>query len=193
LGAQTIHPEKLGAYTGSVSLPMLESYQVSHVLVGHSERRRAGEDDAAVSAQVQALVKQSVTAIVCIGETTRDHGAHYFSVIEKQIRAALAGLPRSKVEKVVLAYEPVWAIGSGVTPAPADIHEMKIFIEKTLTDLYGRSVASKVRILYGGSVSAANAAELSLGGHMDGFLVGGASLIPADFITIVKAAVAEYA
>lgn len=187
LGAQNVHHEKLGGFTGEVSLPMLLGYGVSHVIVGHSERRRDGETDMAIQKKVEAIIKSGLVAVLCVGEVKRDHGAHYFSEIETQIRTALSGLSRAKLGHVVIAYEPVWAIGTGNTATPSDVHEMKLFIEKTLSDLYSRAYAHKIRILYGGSVNAKNAEELMEGGTVSGFLVGGASLHADEFTHIVKA------
>jgi triosephosphate isomerase len=187
IGAQNVHPESLGAFTGEVSIPMLKSLDVSHVIIGHSERRKAGETDNEVNAKMMSVIKAGLTAIVCIGETKRDHGAQYLGYIEAQIRTACAGLSRAKLGYLVIAYEPVWAIGTGNTATPGDVHEMKLFIEKTLTDLYGRNYAQKVRVLYGGSVNPKNAGELMRDGMVDGFLVGGASLSAKDFSDIISA------
>jgi triosephosphate isomerase (TIM) len=187
IGAQNVHPESIGAFTGEVSLPMLKSVAVTYVVIGHSERRKAGETDADVHAKMTATIKAGLTAVVCVGEAKRDHGAQYLGEIESQIREAVKGLSRAKLGNLVIAYEPVWAIGTGNTATPGDVHEMKLFIEKTLTDIYGRNYAQKVRVLYGGSVQPKNAAELMREGTVDGFLVGGASLHAKDFCGIVEA------
>jgi triosephosphate isomerase len=156
------------------------------VIIGHSERRKAGETDGEVNTKLTAVIKAGLTGVVCVGELKRDHGAQYLGQIETQIREAVKGLSRAKLGSVVIAYEPVWAIGTGQNATPGDVHEMKLFIEKTLTDLYGRNYAQKVRILYGGSVNPKNAGEIMKDGMVDGFLVGGASLNAKDFATIVK-------
>lgn len=187
MGAQNVHTESLGAFTGEVSLPMLKSFDVRFVIIGHSERRKAGETDGEVNAKMTAVVKAGLTAVVCVGETKRDHGAQYLGLIEAQIREAVKGLSRAKLGNLVIAYEPVWAIGTGNNATAGDVHEMKLFIEKTLTDLYGRNYAQKVRILYGGSVNPKNAMEIMKDGMVDGFLVGGASLNAKDFGAIVGA------
>ncbi len=186
MGAQDVHHAKLGAFTGEVSLSMLQSFGVTHVIIGHSERRRAGESDEAVNQKITAVLKAGLTGVVCVGEEKRDHGAHYLSFIEIQIRKALVKVPRAKLGQVVIAYEPIWAIGTGDTATVEDVHEMKLFIEKTLSDLYGRNFAQKVRILYGGSVNGKNAHELFTQGMVDGFLVGGASLHADEFTQIAK-------
>lgn len=192
LGAQNIFPGKVGPHTGEVSTPMLRSLGVTHVIVGHSERRAMGETDAEVNEKTKQLLKEQIMPIVCIGETERaDSGAH-FETVERQLRAALAGVPKAQAVKVAVAYEPVWAIskgdGKGLTATAAAVHEMQIFIRRVLTDLFGRSSAASMRILYGGSVNADNADELISAAAVDGFLVGGASLEPKAFAAIVKAA-----
>ncbi len=187
LGAQNVHTENLGAFTGEVSIPMLRSFDVTHIIIGHSERRKAGETDAEVHLKTAATIKAGLTAVVCVGETSRDHGAQYLGDIERQIRTVCNGLSRAKLSSLTIAYEPIWAIGTGNTATPGDVHEMKLFIEKTLTDLYGRNYAQKVHILYGGSVNPKNATELMRDGMIDGFLVGGASLNAKEFAGIVSA------
>lgn len=187
LGAQDAHYEKLGSYTGSVSLAMHADFGVEYVIVGHSERRRAGETDELVNTKVLAILKAKMTAIICVGEEKRDKSAHYFSDIEKQIRTALLKVPRSRLEQVVIAYEPIWAIGTGDTATAEDVYEMRLFIEKILSDVYGRNYAAHVRIIYGGSVNDKNARALFEEGRVHGFLVGGASLHPEEFARIVVA------
>jgi len=186
LGAQNAHFAQLGAYTGEISLPMLKDLDVSYVIIGHSERRALGEGDVLVNEKLLATIKAGCTGIVCVGELKRDHGGHYLSHIEAQVRKALVKVSRTKLSQVVVAYEPLWAIGTGKNATPADIYEMKLFIEKVISDIYGRNYAQKVRVIYGGSVSGKNAQELFVDGMVDGFLVGGASLHPEEFIQIVK-------
>lgn len=187
LGAQNVHFSKLGAFTGEVSIPMLEDFGVTTVIVGHSERRALGEKDALINEKLMAVVKAGLTGIFCVGEAKRDHNGHYLSHIEAQVRAGLSHITRAKLPQVVIGYEPIWAVGTGVTPTPEDIYEMKLFIEKILSDLYDRNTAQKIRIIYGGSVTDKNAKTLHQGGQMDGFLVGGASLHPDEFFGIVTA------
>lgn len=187
LGAQNVHTAKMGAYTGEVSLPMLQGVGVTHVILGHSERRALGENDAFINEKVITTLKAGLMPVLCVGETKRDHAGHYLTHIETQVRRALATVPRSKLERMIIAYEPVWAIGTGHTPTGGEIHEMKLFIEKVLSDLYGRNFAQKVRVLYGGSVSGKNAKDFFVHGMVDGFLVGEASLHPDEFRDIVKA------
>lgn len=189
LGAQDVHPEKLGAHTGGVSLPMLSGFGATHVIIGHSERRAEGETDEAVNRKLTAVVKAGLTAIVCVGEGKRDQGGHYLSFIENQIRKAFFGLGKAKLAQIVIAYEPIWAIGTGVNATPEDVHEMRLFIEKVVSDIYGRNDAQRVRILYGGSVNGKNSQELFTQGTVDGFLVGGASLHAEEFTQIVKSTI----
>lgn len=192
LGAQNVHPEKLGAHTGEMSIAMFKSLGVGHIILGHSERRVDGETDDMINRKLLAVIGEDLTAILCVGERTRDQAAQYLTFIEKEIRAACAGLSRAKLDRLVIAYEPIWAIGTGDTATPEDVHEMRLFIEKVLADVYGRTYAEKVRILYGGSVTGKNATPIMAEGGVDGFLVGGASLHASEFCTIVASAKHSY-
>lgn len=187
LGVQNVYHENIGAYTGETGIAMVRSYGVRFCIVGHSERRMLGESDESVNKKVLALLKAGCTAIICVGERERDKGGHYLSLIEMQIRSALRGVTKTKLGSVVIAYEPIWAIGTGNTATHDDVHEMRLFIEKVVSDVYGRNLAQKVRIIYGGSVNPKNARDLFILGTVDGFLVGGASLHADDFVSIVKA------
>jgi triosephosphate isomerase len=186
LGAQTVNQAPMGAQTGEHSIPMLSAIGVSSVIVGHSERRALGETDDMVGAKVAALIKSKLTPVVCIGECERDAQGNFFMLIEAQIKAALVGVPKARFKDVVIAYEPIWAIGTGKTATAEDVNEMRLFIQKILTKHFDRPSASKIRIIYGGSVSAQNAADLFVGGGVDGFLVGGASLRPQEFTQIIS-------
>lgn len=190
LGTQDAHPSDNGPYTGSVSARMLFAEGVRYCIVGHSERRKAGETDADVHEKTRALLALGMTPIICVGETARDSHGKFYSVVENQLRTALVGVKKSEVERIVVAYEPVWAIssgdGKGQTATPEHAHEMKLYIHKVLVDLYGRGVAGKVRIVYGGSVNEGNAEELMKNAEVDGFLVGGASLKTDAFASIIK-------
>lgn len=188
LGAQDIHHEKGGAYTGEVSLSMLQSVGVSHIIIGHSERRAAGETDHEIYENTQAVLKGKEVAVVCVGEKERDLHGNYFSVVEAQLRSAIREVKPAQLSSLVIAYEPVWAIGTGHTATAADAQEMKLFIQKILTDRFGRSALKKVRIVYGGSVKPQNAKALLEEGNVDGFLIGGASLKATDFCNIIKTA-----
>jgi triosephosphate isomerase len=170
---------------------MLKSLGVSHVIVGHSERRAMGETDEAVNQKATLLLKEKLTPIICVGEKKRsDSGAH-FEYVEAQLHRAFSGVAKAQVSRAVVAYEPVWAIssgdGRGQTATTADIREMKLFIQRVLADRYSRTTGMAVRVLYGGSVNADNAEELAREADVDGFLVGGASRKPADFLAIITA------
>ncbi|MFT7506996.1 MAG: triosephosphate isomerase [Acidimicrobiales bacterium] len=188
LSAQDVFFESIGAHTGEVSLPMLKSVGVTSVIIGHSERRAAGETDEEIYKDVQAVFKSGITAIVCVGEKARDEHGNYFGIVEAQMRSALRDVPKTKLAQLVIAYEPVWAIGTGNHATPEDVHEMKLFIQKIIADQFGRKAIKKVRVLYGGSVKSKNAQELFEVGQVDGFLIGGASLKPKEFAEIIHIA-----
>lgn len=192
LGAQNVFWEKEGAYTGEVSAAQLASVGVTHVIVGHSERRALGERDEQVARKVVAALKGKLVVVLCVGESERDATGGYLSVVESQLRIALAGVPKTALRQLSIAYEPVWAIsagdGRGKTATPGDVQEMTIFIRKILTSLYTRPSAERVPVLYGGSVNEDNAAGLMEESMIDGFLVGGASLKPHAFAAILTAA-----
>ncbi len=192
LGAQDVFWEQGGTYTGEIAPAMLMSVGVSHVIIGHSERRALGETDVMVARKVAAAIKEGLTAVLCIGESTRDSGGGYLSVVEQQLRSACVGVPKSKLTSLIVAYEPIWAIstgdGKGQTATPGDVYEMTIFIRKVLTTLYTRPSAERVCILYGGSVNEENASILVREAMINGFLVGGASLKARTFAPILSAA-----
>lgn len=185
LGAQDAHFEERGSCTGEISPALLSPYGVSHVIIGHSERRALGETDEQVNKKIHTLLKRKMTPIVCIGEKERDKQGAFYNHIEKQIRALTTSLTATQLTKVVIAYEPIWAIGTGATATSEDVKEIQLFIVSVLTKLYERRVAAKVTLLYGGSVKASNAQDLHANGGMNGFLVGGASLSPEEFAMIV--------
>lgn len=186
LAAQDIFYESQGAFTGEVSLPMLKSVGVTYAIIGHSERRAMGESNDEIAKDIAAAVKYGVTPIICVGEKKRDSSGNYFTTVENQLNSALSNIPKNKMSKVLIAYEPIWAIGTGNHATGEDIEEMRLFIQKVLTDLCGRTTAGKIRILYGGSVKKVNAEEILMMSNVDGFLIGGASLRPKEFIEIVK-------
>ena len=185
-GAQDLSPHDSGAYTGDVSGPMLTKLGCSYVVVGHSERRQVhGEDDALVNSKVLAAFRNDVTPILCVGETLEvreadDHVQH----VTAQLTAALAGVTGEQAETLVLAYEPIWAIGTGQVATPDDAQEVCAALRAELGELYSPELAAGVRVLYGGSVKAGNAAELLAGPDVDGALVGGASLDADEFSRI---------
>ena len=187
LGAQNMHWEKPGAYTGEVCAAMLRDVFVNYVVLGHSERRTFfGETDEIVNKKTHAAHANALRPIVCIGETLAERdGGLVEKVLDTQIRGSLAGLTADQLEETVIAYEPVWAIGTGRTATPQQAQDAHAFIRKTLAEVWGQSSADKVRIQYGGSVKPANAAELMSQPDIDGALVGGASLDPRGFAEIV--------
>jgi triosephosphate isomerase len=189
LGAQNMHWEKPGAYTGEICAPMLRELFVRFVVLGHSERRTYfGETDEIVNKKTKAVLAATMTPIVCIGETLDERDAGQVdSVLEKQLRGSLADLTPAEIEDIVLAYEPVWAIGTGRTATPEQGQEAHAFIRRVLTSMSDAATAAKVRIQYGGSVKPNNTAELMAQPDIDGALVGGASLDPRGFAEIIKA------
>lgn len=191
LGAQNIFYEERGPFTGEIAAGMVEQFGVSHVIVGHSERRALGESDGQVNKKIQAILKRKMTPIVCIGEKTRDAEGNFFNEIENQIKELARGLTAVELSKLVIAYEPIWAIGTGQTATVEDVKEMQLFIVSTLAKLHERKLAEKIILLYGGSVKASLAKELYEQGGMNGFLVGGASLSAVEFVGIVNATISQ--
>jgi len=190
LGAQNMHWEKSGAFTGEVSPTMLQGW-CQFVILGHSERRQYfGETDQNVHKKVIAALAHGLTPIICVGENLAENEAGKTAeVVTRQTRAAYAGLSTDEALRTVIAYEPVWAIGTGKAATPAGANAViGLHIRGCLSDLYSSSVADAVRVLYGGSVTGANAADLMAQPDIDGALVGGASLKPAEFGAIARAA-----
>ena len=189
VGAQDCHPAERGAHTGDVSAEMLADAGASHVILGHSERRADhGEGDALVHAKAEAAQRAGLAAIVCVGETAeaRDAG-RAVQIVTGQMRGSLPDVAVSE-DQLIVAYEPVWAIGTGRTPSTGHIEEMHAAMRAELEMRYGGHVASRIRLLYGGSVKATNAAEILGCAGVDGALVGGASLTAEGFLPIVAAA-----
>jgi triosephosphate isomerase len=190
LAAQNVHFEKQGAFTGEISVAMLADACCTHCIVGHSERRQLfGETDENVRKKVGALLQGNVRPIVCVGETLAEREANRtLEVVDRQVRRGLSGLPAEALAAVTVAYEPVWAIGTGRTATAAQAQEVHAVIRTILREL-GGAVADQIRIQYGGSVKPDNAAELMSQPDVDGALVGGASLKASDFLAIVKGAI----
>jgi triosephosphate isomerase len=187
-GAQDVSQHGSGAYTGEVSAQMLAKLGVRYCTVGHSERREYhGESDELVNAKIRALDAHGIAAILCVGEglDVRRAGEHVAHTL-RQLEAGLAGLDKEQVSKVVVAYEPVWAIGTGEVATPEDAQEVCGAIRRALADLYDEDVAQAVRVLYGGSVKSGNVAQIMAQPDIDGALVGGASLDPEEFAKIVR-------
>lgn len=188
LGAQNVHWIDSGAYTGEISAPMLAKLAVKHVIVGHSERREHfGETDETVNKKSKAVIGAGMAAIVCVGETlTQREAGEAESVVTSQVSGALRGVPLDDPSTVAIAYEPVWAIGTGRTALPEDAALIATAIREKLRDSYDSDVAAGVRVLYGGSVNAVNVKEFMSKQDIDGALVGGASLDPDQFAAIVR-------
>jgi len=190
LFGQNCHHEKQGAFTGEVSAPMLKDAGCDGVILGHSERRQLfGETDEGVARKLKAALGEGLHPIVCVGETLQEREAgRTWEVVSRQVRAAVAGLATGAVEKITIAYEPVWAIGTGRNATAAQAQEVHGQIRGLLREIGGAAAADAVRIQYGGSVKPDNAAELLGQADVDGALVGGASLKAEDFAKIVEAA-----
>jgi triosephosphate isomerase len=190
LGAQNMYQAEEGAYTGEVSPIMLKEIGCRYVILGHSERRQYfGESDEVINAKVKLALKHGLTPIVCVGEHLKDREAgNTEKVVGEQVRRSLAGLSAAELAGLVVAYEPVWAIGTGRTASPEDAQQVNAFIRSLLAEMGGREAARQVRIQYGGSVKPDNAAELLGQPDIDGALVGGASLKVESFAAIVRAA-----
>ncbi|MBM7707212.1 triosephosphate isomerase [Chryseomicrobium aureum] len=189
IGAQNMHQEKEGAFTGEISGDMLKDVGVTHVVIGHSERRQYfNETDETVNLKTKAALDLGLTPIVCVGESLEQREAgETETVVSKQVAEAFEGLTESEVEKTVVAYEPIWAIGTGKTATADDANQVCQAIRETLLDLHGEEAANATRILYGGSVKPANIEELLGKEDIDGALVGGASLEADSFLQLVEA------
>lgn len=189
VAAQNMHFAEKGAYTGEVSADMLESIGVKTIILGHSERREYfNETDESLAKKVDTALAHQMRIIFCIGEKLAERKANkHFEVVKNQIEKALFHLSASDWANIVLAYEPVWAIGTGETASPEQAQEIHAFIRKTINEKYGNEVADNVTILYGGSCNAKNAASLFANPDVDGGLIGGASLIADDFVSIIQA------
>ncbi len=189
VGAQNCYLEASGAYTGEISPAMLKDIGCQFVILGHSERRHImGETDEVINTKIKLALETGLNPIFCIGELLEEREANQTeTVLERQIRQGLAGLTAEQMQKITVAYEPVWAIGTGKTATPGQAQEAHKFSRSILADLFGASVAANIRIQYGGSVKADNAAELLTQPDVDGALVGGASLKVGDFTAIILA------
>ncbi len=190
VGAQNMFYEKSGAYTGEVSADMLKDLGVKYVIIGHSERRQYfGETDFTVNKKVLAALEAGLHPIICVGESLeqRELGIT-MELIALQVKSALAGVPAEKLRKCVIAYEPIWAIGTGKTATPEQAEEVCENIRAVIRKLYGAKVARAISILYGGSMNEKNAYDLLAQPDIDGGLIGGASLVPEKFVKIIEAA-----
>lgn len=190
LAAQNVSDKLNGAYTGEISVLMLKDLGVKKVIIAHSERRQYyGETNESAFEKIKTLLKNEMYPIYCVGEVLleRENGRH-FDIVEEQITSVLYKISEEKLSKITIAYEPVWAIGTGKTATPEQANEMHVFIREVIGKRFGDDLAGQIRILYGGSVNASNAAGLMAMPHIDGALVGGASLKLEEFVSIIKAA-----
>jgi len=188
LGAQNVSHEAKGAFTGEISTEMLQTVGADYVIIGHSERRAMGESDELIAKKTAAALRAGLSVILCVGEKERDEQGAYLGLLKKQMSESLAGVPKRYAENLIVAYEPIWAIGKGNEAIDAHgLHQMTIFIRKHLIDIYKGVAASSVRIIYGGSVNPDNAGAMVHEGEVDGLLVGRESLSPERFGLIVKA------
>lgn len=190
LGAQNLYPQASGAYTGEISAAMLRSLFVTYVILGHSERREYfGETDAFINQKVLFALENSLRPILCVGETLKEReSGDTLKVVETQLLGGLADVPVEKAEQVVIAYEPVWAIGTGKTATPEMAQEVHAAIRVILRDHFDKQIADKIRILYGGSMKPENADSLLAQTDIDGGLIGGASLDAISFAKLIKSA-----
>jgi triosephosphate isomerase len=189
-GAQDLSKHAEGAYTGEVSAAMLQSIGAYYSLVGHSERRQYHhENDTLIGDKITAALSQNLMAVYCCGETLNERNSgNHFNIVEQQISTALFRFSATELNQIVIAYEPVWAIGTGVTASAAQAQEMHAFIRGIIAKQFGDIAAEQIRILYGGSVKPNNAAELFSQPDIDGGLIGGASLVADDFLKIIQGA-----
>lgn len=190
VGAQNVHWEESGAFTGEISIPMIKEAGCEFCIVGHSERREMfNETDTSVNLKVKALIEADIAPIVCVGESLsmRDSG-DYVGFIVAQVRAALAGLDEADMKKVVIAYEPIWAIGTGRTATSEQAEEVCAAIRATIADMFGKGVADAYRVLYGGSMNVGNVESLLAQPDIDGGLIGGAALQSDSFRQLIEAA-----
>lgn len=187
IAAQNCHHKDKGAYTGEIAAPMLAAAGVKYVIIGHSERRQYfNETNALLAKKNQIALANQLTPIYCIGETLDERNQNiHFNIVKEQLEIGVFALSADDFKKIVIAYEPVWAIGTGVTATPQQAQEMHAFIRKQIENKYGKAIADETTILYGGSCNAKNAQELFANPDVDGGLIGGASLIAEDFVKII--------
>jgi triosephosphate isomerase len=192
LGSQDVFYEKEGSYTGEISIDMLKNFGVEYVIVGHSERRMVGDTNEIVNKKILISLKSKINPIFCVGENNRDTNGFYLSFIKKQIEEGLKGVAKPQVKNIIIAYEPIWAIGSNAlrVATPSEFLEIRIFIKKVIADMYDVKTANEVKIIYGGSVNPLNAESFIKEGGALGLLVGRDSLNKKKFSEIINLAVA---
>lgn len=189
VGAQNCHQAEAGAYTGEISASMIRSAGATHVIIGHSERRQYFvEDDTLLAEKTNMALKNGLIVLFCFGETLKERNENtHFEVIKRQLELGIFHLSEAEIQNIILAYEPVWAIGTGLTASPEQAQEMHEFIRSEVKNQYDESIAEDISILYGGSCNAKNAPDLFAKPDIDGGLIGGASLKSRDFVEIIKA------
>jgi triosephosphate isomerase len=187
LGAQSASVFENGSHTGDVSAKQLAALGVEYVLAGHSEQRQSGDTDVIVSKRIQQIISAGLTAVVCCGDLVRSEDGAHLEFVKTQLKATLAGVPAEKIDQIVLAYEPVWAIGATAAMEADQVYEMTLFVRKTFAELFGADAGHKVQVLYGGSVKADNAAAIMAVGKVDGLLVGRESVNIQGFTDLLKA------
>ncbi|MFC1801940.1 triose-phosphate isomerase [Patescibacteria group bacterium] len=187
-GGQDCFWEEKGSFTGEVSSGMLKSSGANYVILGHSERRALGETDEQISKKVRSALDNKLKVVLCIGEKERDEDGNYLDFLKNEIEASLSLVSKNGLSNLIIAYEPIWAVGnkSYETATPNDIHEITIFIKKVLSDIYGRKDAVSVKVVYGGSANYENVYEIMVGGNVDGILVGRESLNAESFNKIIS-------
>lgn len=185
LGAQDTNAKPSGSVTGEVSVSQIEQFNVDYCIVGHSERRKMGETDKEVNEKLRSVIDYGMNAILCVGEDSRDHNGEYLEVVKNQLSNCLNGVEKKFLGQVVVAYEPIWAVGAKEAMSPRDVHEMTIYIKKVLRDIFG-DTSSLVSVLYGGAVDKFNAESIVREGDVSGLLIGRQSLVAPDFIEIIR-------
>ncbi len=187
LGAQFVSVESgVGPFTGEVSVDMLKSLNIQYIILGHSEQRARGETSAMVSKKMKNALEAGITPVLCVGEMNRDQDGSYLEPLKAQIKESLEGIPKKYAKEIVIAYEPVWAIGAKEAMMPDQIYETSLFVKKVFADIFTPDAGVKATILYGGSVNFRNAADIISIGKVDGFLVGRESVNAAGFVELLK-------
>lgn len=184
--AQNAHAEASGSHTGEISMPQVKDTKATHVILGHAERRAQGETDEDIKKKVAAAIDLGLTPILCVGETSRTSDGDFYPFVRSQLTIALRDVAAAKIGRVVIAYEPVWAIGSDKPMQPRDMHQMAIFIRKSIVELHGQG-GMHMKILYGGAIDETNAGDMLRGGDVDGLLVGRASCDHRRFPALLQA------
>jgi len=187
IGAQSTSTEESGAHTGEVSAKMLKDLAVEYVIVGHSEERARGDTDQNISRRLKQVLDEGMTAILCVGEKARDQEGKYLEDLKNQIKSSLTDIPKKFAKSIIIAYEPIWAIGATEAMKPADIYETSLFVKKVFADIFTPDAGIKTLVLYGGAVNFRNAPDIMIVGRVDGLLVGRESVNSEGFVELLKA------